>query len=230
MDWPIPRLVSKAPDRKSRVTKGLDSATWSNSHLHSDSSCWLPICTEATVVSALQKSTSSFWFTHLNRFIPPHLDRERSNIENSENTTLFLVSCYEYILSGIVLSIGPPFRQSMSTNREATFIFLYLLCIAHISAVPFVVTIVVALLFSTYMLFDPSKWVAQFMQLTWMSPDFRSFILVLGIGYIAISWTSEQYLLPRFAKYIGMLKTSITRKPKQRKQYKLVLEEMRTLQ
>lgn len=52
------------------------------------------------------------------RFIPPHLDRDRSNIENSENTTLFLVSCYEYILSAIVLSIGPPFRQSMAHNCE----------------------------------------------------------------------------------------------------------------
>jgi cation-transporting P-type ATPase 13A2 len=52
------------------------------------------------------------------RFIPPHLDREKSNIENSENTTLFLVSCYEYILSGIVLSVGPPFRQSMAHNRK----------------------------------------------------------------------------------------------------------------
>jgi cation-transporting ATPase 13A3/4/5 len=102
--------------------------------------------------------------------------------------------------------------------------------IAHTSSVPFVVTIVVALLFSTYMLFDPSEWLAQFMQLTYMSWNFRSFILVLGIGYIAIAWTSEQYLLPRLAKYIGMAKTSITRKPKQRKQYKLVLEEMRTLQ
>jgi cation-transporting ATPase 13A2 len=52
------------------------------------------------------------------RFIPPQLDKEKSNIENSENTSLFLTSCYEYILSGIVLGIGPPFRQSMSHNRK----------------------------------------------------------------------------------------------------------------
>lgn len=144
-------------------------------------------------------------------FIPPHLDRERSNIENSENTTLFLVSCYEYILSGIILSVGPPFRQSMSHNS------------------PFVVTIVVALLFSSYMLFDPSDSLAKFMQLTKMSWDFRSFILALGVGYIALAWTSENFVLPRLAKYLGILKTSITRKPKQRKAYKLVLEQMRTV-
>lgn len=49
-------------------------------------------------------------------YIPPHLDRQKSNIQNSENTTLFLTSCFEYILSGIVLSVGPPFRQSMAHN------------------------------------------------------------------------------------------------------------------
>ena len=92
------------------------------------------------------------------------------------------------------------------------------------------VTIVVALLFSSYMLFDPSESVVNSMQLTKMSWDFRSFILVLGIGYIALAWTSENYFLQRLAKYLGKLKTAVTRKPKQRKAYKTVLEDMRTLQ
>ena len=50
------------------------------------------------------------------RYIPPKLNTEKSNIENSQNTTLFLISCFQYILSGIVLSIGPPFRRSMAQN------------------------------------------------------------------------------------------------------------------
>jgi cation-transporting ATPase 13A3/4/5 len=92
--------------------------------------------------------------------------------------------------------------------------------------VPFVVTIVVALLFSSYLLFDPSDWLAKFMQLTPMSWDFRVFILMLGIGYFAVAWTSEKYLFLRLAKYMGIAKISITQKPKQRKKYKLVQEEM----
>ena len=67
---------------------------------------------------SFSSATCLFPINAWNRFIAPHLDRERSNIENSENTTLFLVSCYEYILSGIVLSVGPPFRQTMSHNRK----------------------------------------------------------------------------------------------------------------
>ena len=52
----------------------------------------------------------------ITRFIPPQLDTEKSNIKNSENTTLFLISCFQYIFSGVVLSVGPPFRQSMRKN------------------------------------------------------------------------------------------------------------------
>ena len=95
--------------------------------------------------------------------------------------------------------------------------------------VPFVVTIVVALLFSSYMLFDPSESLARFMQLTKLTWDFRCFILMLGIGYIGLAWTAENYILTRLAKYLGILKTSITRKPKQRKKYKVILELMRSV-
>jgi cation-transporting ATPase 13A2 len=109
-------------------------------------------------------------------------------------------------------------------------ILFYGITMAHPYIVPFVVTIVVALLFSSYMLFDPSESVAKFMQLTKMSWDFRSFVLALGIGYIVLAWSSENYVLPRLAKYLGKLKTTVTRKPKRRKAYKIVLEEMRTLQ
>ena len=52
----------------------------------------------------------------ITRFIPPQLDTQKSNIKNSENTTLFLISCFQYIFSGVVLSVGPPFRQSMRNN------------------------------------------------------------------------------------------------------------------
>ena len=166
----------------------------------------------------------------ISRFIPPHLDREKSNVENSENTTLFLVSCYEYILSGIVLSVGPPFRQSIGQNRELSCSYDLVSCFANFSSVPFVVTIVVVLLFSSYMLLDPSKWLAEFMQLTYMSWDFKLFILILGAGYIVSAWVAENYILPRLGKYIGVLQILVTGTPKRRKTYKLVLEQMHALQ
>jgi cation-transporting ATPase 13A3/4/5 len=52
------------------------------------------------------------------RYLPPKLDKDNSNIVNSENTALFLFSCFQYILTSIVLSVGPPFRQPMTQNGE----------------------------------------------------------------------------------------------------------------
>ncbi|PIA91964.1 putative cation-transporting ATPase [Cercospora beticola] len=139
---------------------------------------------------------------------PPVLDTEHSNSKNSENTTLFLLSCYQYILSAIVLSIGKPFRQSMRHN------------------LPFVVTMGVALGISSYMLFDPAPWVENVMELTWMSNKFRVFILVLGIGAFATSYLCERHVFPTFARVIGKLKERFGEK-KKRKEYKIIAEGMR---
>ena len=140
---------------------------------------------------------------------PPVLDREHSNSENSENSTLFLLSCYQYIVSAVVLSVGKPFRQSMAHN------------------LPFVVTLLVALAISCYMLFDPAPWLSNLMELTWMSPNFRIFILVLGAGYFACAYLAERQLFPHMARWIAQFNRSVCGKYKKRKEYKLILEDMR---
>jgi cation-transporting ATPase 13A3/4/5 len=139
---------------------------------------------------------------------PPIIDPEHSNSENSENTILFLISCFQYILSAIVLSVGKPFRQSMRHN------------------LPFVVTMLVALGISTYMLFDPAEWVQSVMELTWTSNAFRVFILILSIGSFATSYLCERTLFPRLAKTMGRLSQSWSRTEKKRKEYKVITEEM----
>ncbi|OCL09650.1 hypothetical protein AOQ84DRAFT_353930 [Glonium stellatum] len=144
------------------------------------------------------------WYT------PPVLDKDKSNSHNSENTTLFLVSCYQYILSAVVLSVGPPFRQSMAQN------------------LPFVVAMVVTLLIATYMLLDPAKWLYELMELTYMSMDFKFFILVLAAGGFVCSYGSEKYLLPRLARLIGKIEVWVNPKwKKKRKIYKVIQEDLR---
>ena len=140
---------------------------------------------------------------------PPVLDKDHSNSRNSENTTLFLVSCYQYILSAIVLSVGKPFRQSMRHN------------------LPFVVTMLVALAISSYLLFDPAPWLERFMELTWVSKMFRIFILVLAIGSFACSYLAERLIFPRLARLIGKTAQRWSRTPKKRKEYKVIQEAMR---
>lgn len=47
---------------------------------------------------------------------PPKIGHSESNVRNSDNTALFLVSCFEYIFSGMLLNAGPPFRQRAAQN------------------------------------------------------------------------------------------------------------------
>lgn len=147
---------------------------------------------------------------HQSWYIPPHLQHKHSNIINSQNTTLFLLSCYQYILSAIVLSVGAPFRQSMRHNREF-FISSFRTVEKPDSfcLVPFVVTIIIALAISTYLLFDPSSTVVGFMQLTYMSMKFRIFLVVIACGGFACAYGAERFLFPILAKWIGKIKLMI---------------------
>jgi cation-transporting P-type ATPase 13A2 len=81
---------------------------------------------------------------------------------------------------------------------------------------------------SLYMLLDPAKWLANFMDLTEMSLDYELFLLVLALVGFGIAYGAEHYLFQALAKYIGRLKRLLRPShPKKRKQYKEILESMR---
>ena len=96
------------------------------------------------------------------------------------------------------------------------------------ATVPFVVTIVVGLLLSTYLLFDPARWLQRLMQLTDTSMEFKAFLLGLAMLGFGCSWMGEKFVLPRLAKRIGWAKQRLRPWHRQkRKQYKVLLEQMR---
>lgn len=77
------------------------------------------------------------------------------------------------------------------------------------------------------MLWGPPKWLVQIMQLTYLSGSFETWLFALAIGSFLISWVAERQLFPRLARILG--KTYIWLKPrhrKQRRQHKVLLEEM----
>ncbi|EGP85061.1 uncharacterized protein MYCGRDRAFT_46026 [Zymoseptoria tritici IPO323] len=151
-----------------------------------------------------------WWFVRQQPWYkPPIIDKDHSNSKNSENSTLFLVSCFQYILSAIVLSVGKPFRQSMGHN------------------LPFVITMLVALAISAYMLFDPAPWLEDLMELTYLSQSFKLFILALATGGFAVSYIAERQILPTLARVLGKTIQKFSRTPKKRKEYKIILEDMR---
>lgn len=144
------------------------------------------------------------------RYIPPIIKHQKTNIKNSDNTALFLTSCFEYIFAGVVLNAGPPFRQGVWKN------------------LPFVATIAVAVLITLYMILGPAHWVKKLMQLTKISWSFKGTIIGLGVIFLVVAWVAEHYLFPKLARLIGQVKEAITQKSRKRKEYKLIQERMRT--
>ncbi|KAJ7072233.1 P-type ATPase [Mycena amicta] len=55
------------------------------------------------------------WYTPPPASEPSSEDNQLEST-NYENTTLFLLSCFQYVLVAAVFSIGPPYRKSMWTN------------------------------------------------------------------------------------------------------------------
>jgi len=141
-------------------------------------------------------------------YIPPIVDHEKSNIKNSENTALFLMSCLEYIFSGVVLNAGRPFRQGALQNW------------------PFVATIAITLATTCYMILGPAHWFKHMMQLTHLSWNFKMLLLVLGLVHLGLAWTGEDLVFPRLARWIGQQREAVTKQPKIRKQYKVIRESM----
>ena len=90
------------------------------------------------------------------------------------------------------------------------------------------VTILVALLFSAYLLLDPAQELADFMQLTRIALKFKIFMLVLAAGGFGSALIAESKVLPQLAKGIGQAHDYFwPQRKKKRKEYKLLLEEMR---
>ncbi|KAF8894948.1 Ca-transporting ATPase [Gymnopilus junonius] len=57
------------------------------------------------------------WYTPPPTRIPSNDGRNKLESTNYENSVLFLISCFQYILVAAVFSIGPPYRKPMWTNN-----------------------------------------------------------------------------------------------------------------
>ena len=84
----------------------------------------------------------------------------------------------------------------------------------------------IALLVTLGLVLVQAKWVSHLMQLTYISWDFKLFIIGLGALYVTLAWIGEHYVFQRLARIIGRATTALTKKTKKRKEYKLIQEKM----
>ncbi|KAH7047823.1 hypothetical protein BKA57DRAFT_463445 [Linnemannia elongata] len=142
-------------------------------------------CFQATLFSIVRHQP---WYK------PPKYERGEKNIEGYENTSLFLLSIFQYLLVAIVFSVGPPYRKPMSSNRPFVFITAGLV------------------LMSASMVLFPSEWLKSFMQLLDIPFSFKLFILLMAGLHLLIALGSERVVFPILATKIGQVIQSIRKR------------------
>ncbi|XP_006461184.1 hypothetical protein AGABI2DRAFT_185471 [Agaricus bisporus var. bisporus H97] len=105
----------------------------------------------------------------------PTSDGNHLESTNYENTVLFLISCFQYILVAAVFSIGPPYRKSMWTNAWLMY----------------AMTILSG--FNVLVLIAPPKPLQELLTLQMLPMSARITILVVVFGNVAASLIFEQW-------------------------------------
>lgn len=77
-----------------------------------------------TLINAGIQALVFIWVRKQPWYTKPEVDNNELETFNYENTSLFLISCFQYILVAGVFSVGPPYRQPMYSNRKCScFLF-----------------------------------------------------------------------------------------------------------
>jgi cation-transporting ATPase 13A2 len=71
-----------------------------------------------TIICALVQTFTFFYTRAQPWYEAPVVNPEELNVQNPENSALFLVSAFQYLIVAAAFSAGPPYRQRMYTNRE----------------------------------------------------------------------------------------------------------------
>ncbi|KIY53967.1 Ca-transporting ATPase [Fistulina hepatica ATCC 64428] len=121
---------------------------------------------------------------------PPASDPEEGhNLQslNYENTVLFLISCFQYVVCAAVFSIGPPFRKSMWTNGWL------------------MASMIVLLSFNTIVLLQPPPFLMDLLTLMPLPTVARLELLVLAMANVAVSVSFEQWGARFVANGVGRI-------------------------
>ncbi|KAI9509489.1 P-type ATPase [Russula earlei] len=113
-------------------------------------------------------------------------DDGRLEAANYENTVLFLLSCFQYILVAGVFSIGPPYRKPMWTNGLL------------------MVSLVALSLFNVSVLLVPTKFISALLELVPIPMSARLTLSWAAIMNVAVSVGFERWFAQVVADVVGM--------------------------
>ncbi|KAF3690832.1 putative cation-transporting ATPase 13A3 [Channa argus] len=115
--------------------------------------------------------------SHINMSDHNNTEVDEHNIQNFENTSLFYVSSFQYLIVAIVFSKGKPFRQPSYKNW------------------PFVVSALSLYFFLLFIMFHPVESIDQFLEIVCVPFEWRVKLLLIILVNAAVSVVVETFIL-----------------------------------
>ncbi|KAI8866266.1 hypothetical protein GQ42DRAFT_181430 [Ramicandelaber brevisporus] len=140
-----------------------------------------------TFVSVQKQS----WYTPPPEPTPEVIADHGVVIECNENTVLFMVSSFQYILVAIAFSIGAPYRQSAIRNYWFIGSVFTLCC------------------FSGVVLLWPTSILRSWFEMVEIPADFRHKLLAVVLANSALTLLAERFVFPNVAQPLGDMAHSI---------------------
>ncbi|PWN36149.1 uncharacterized protein FA14DRAFT_111106, partial [Meira miltonrushii] len=145
---------------------------------------------------------------------PPVVNPDELNVSNPENSALFLVSSFQYLIVAAAFSVGPPYRQPMYTNP------MLMLSLGSLTVL------------SLYFLFVPSGPIFDVLELVEMPRSFHWALLIIVTANWALCLLFEAFATAWLTSAIKALQRFIRRvrrgertKKHESKMYKAVVAE-----
>lgn len=156
-------------------------------------------------------------------------NRNHLQSTNYENSVLFLISCFQYILVAAVFSIGPPYRKPMWTN--GTINLLQSQHTADFVSIAWLMSSMCLLsVFNIWVLLAPAKVVSTLLTLMPLPLGARYTLLMVAVINVGVSLSFERWGAQRVSDLVGAVTLWLhrgRRRVREGKAYKAVEGGMR---
>ena len=146
------------------------------------------------------------WLLAQSWFVPtPPKPRDENPVASMENTVLFLVSSFQYIILAVVFCVGDRYRKPLCTN------------------IPFFCSILLLTGVTVYLAVAPAAWTRSFMLLKQLPKGQGAHLLAIPLSNFVVCFVYE-YLIA--SPVVRVLFRTFKRKKQPKNRYKRVLLEL----
>jgi cation-transporting P-type ATPase 13A2 len=211
-DFALSADIYQTADSQSRFKEGLGEHYRPDSHYQCHTVLGILLGPIPRMVSRAMYSLSSdlkakLWYRYepLQRQEPGKGDNHLQ-AKNFENSVLFLVSSFQYILVAAVFSIGPPYRKSMWTNGDDShLVLLASISDGGLNTGWLMFSMILISLINLIVLLYPPRPIANILELTLLPFSARITLLFAAVVNVAFSMAFEQWGAQVVAQFIGVV-------------------------